>query len=247
MIQAGDYLRLARQLPTVGLADLTRGRGLVVIAPHPDDESLGCGGLIAAACEHGLQVRIVLVSDGTGSHPNSTLYPPARLRALREQELVESAAILGLPATAITCLGLPDREVPTTGPSFDAAVQEVRRVAEEVGAGSVFAPWRHDPHCDHQAAFAIARAAAAGLTDVRLHAYPVWGWDLAPDTMLDEAEPRGGRLDIRPYVDRKRRAIAAHRSQTTDLITDDPDGFRLDPAMVARFHATSELFLEVAS
>ena len=98
-----------------------------------------------------------------------------------------------------------------------------------------------------QAAFAIARAARVGIADLRLYAYPVWGWELAPDTMLDEAEPKGGRLDIRPFVDSKQRAIAAHRSQTTDLIADDPEGFRLDPAMVARFYATSELFLEVAS
>jgi LmbE family N-acetylglucosaminyl deacetylase len=192
-------------------------------------------------------VRIILLSDGTGSHPNSKLYPPTRLRALRERELMESAAILGLPGTAVTCLGLSDGKLPIVGPDFDAAVQEVQRSIRECGAGSLFATWGHDPHCDHQAAFAIARAAMAGLADVRLYAYPVWGCNLPPDTMLDEAEPSGGRLDIRAYVDRKRRAIAAHRSQTTDLITDDPGGFRLDPAMVARFHATSELFLKVAS
>ncbi len=247
MIRAGDYLRRAQELPEIRLAELTRGRGLVVIAPHPDDESLGCGGLIAAACGHGLPVRLILLSDGIGSHPNSKLYPPAGLKALRERELLESAAILGLPATTVTCLGLPDRSVPTSGPEFDAAVQDVRRVIKECDASSLFVTWRHDPHCDHQAAFAIARTAVAGLADMRLYAYPIWGWKLAADRLLDETEPKGGRLDIRPYLDRKRRAIAAHRSQTTDLISDDPSGFRLNPAMVARFHGPSELFLEIVS
>ena len=90
----------------------------------------------------------------------------------------------------------------------------------------------------------IARTAVAALADVRLHAYPVWGWTLPADTPLDEPAPQGGRLDIRPHLARKRRAIAAHRSQTTDLIDDDPKGFRLEPAMLARFDRPYEFFLE---
>lgn len=245
MIHAGDYLRAAERLPSVGFTDLARERGLVVVAPHPDDESLGCGGLIAAACEHGVPVRLVLVSDGTGSHPTSPSYPADRLRALREGELVESAAILGLPKSAITCLRLPDRAVPVAGPEFERAVLTIRAAATAIAAGSVFVTWRHDPHGDHQASFAIARAAVAGFADVRLFAYPVWGWTLPDDAPLDEPEPKGGRLDIRPHLARKRRAIAAHRSQTTDLIDDDPNGFRLEPAMLARFDRPHELFLEV--
>ena len=245
MISAGDYLRAAQQLPTLEFADLSRGRGLVVVAPHADDESLGCSGLIATACERGVRIRLVLVSDGTGSHPNSRSHPPERLRALREQELAESAAILGLPETAIDCLRLPDRYVPIAGPEFERAVDAIRAAVLDIAAGSVFVTWRHDPHGDHQAAFAIAQAAVAGLEDVRLYAYPVWGWLLADDLQLDEGAPRGGRLDIRSQLARKRRAIAAHRSQITDLIDDDPSAFRLEPEVLKHFDQPYELFLEV--
>ena len=246
MIRAGDYLRAAQQLPTIEFADLTQGQGLVVVAPHPDDESLGCGGLIATACERGVPVRIVLVSDGAGSHPNSPSHPPERLRALRERELAESVAILGLPESAITCLRLPDRYVPVAGPEFERAVDAVRAAALAIAAGSIFVSWRHDPHGDHKAAAAIAESAVTGLENVRLYAYPVWGWTLPDDLPLDEPAPRGGRLDIGSQLDRKRRAIAAHRSQTTDLIDDDPGAFRLKPEVLQHFDQPHELFLEIA-
>lgn len=246
MIRAGDYLRLARGLPTLRLEELTRGRGLVVVAPHADDESLGCGGLIAAACAQGATVRIVLLSDGSGSHPHSRRFPAEHLRALREAELVRAAAILGLPKRAIDFLRLPDRAVPSGGPEFTRAITSVRAAAREADAGSVFVTWRHDPHCDHQAGFAIARAAIVGLEGVRLYAYPVWGWTLADETLLDEPEPMGGQLDIGPYLVRKRHAIQAHRSQMTRLIDDDPHGFQLPPALLAQFDQPREVFLEIA-
>lgn len=244
MNRAGDYLRLAEELAEIDLDALTHGRGVVVVAPHPDDESLGCGGLIAACCAHGIEVRLLMLSDGTGSHPNSRLYPAPRLRDLRESELRQAAAILGLPSRAITCLRLPDRAVPSEGPGFDGAVAAVQTDVLAIAAGSVFVTWGHDPHADHQAAFAIARAAVAGLDGVRLWAYPIWGWSLPADRWLDEAAPTGGRLAIGPYRASKRSAIEAHRSQTSGLIDDDPTGFRLAPEILARFAGSHEIFLE---
>src|SRR5690349_1462027 len=70
------------------------GRTLVV-APHADDESLGCGGTIATMCARGLPVHVLFVSDSAGSHPNSRDYPEARLRELREQEAGDALAALG--------------------------------------------------------------------------------------------------------------------------------------------------------
>jgi LmbE family N-acetylglucosaminyl deacetylase len=159
---------------------------------------------------------------------------------------VTAASILGLPEQAIDFLRLPDRAVPSAGAEFTHAVTCVRAAARAADAGSVFVTWRHDPHCDHQAAFAIARAAVLGLQGARLYAYPVWGWTLADETLLDEPEPIGGQLDIGPYLVRKRRAIQAHRSQMTGLIEDDPVGFQLPPALLAQFDQPRETFLEIA-
>ena len=241
-MNAVDFLAAASRLPIGTLADVTKGGGLVVVAPHPDDESLGCGGLIAAACAQSVPVRLVVVSDGVGSHPNSRRYPPSRLRALREEETRDAAAALGLGTQAIRFLRLPDRSVPTEGAAAEAASEAIAAAASEIGAGAVCVTWRHDPHCDHTASARLVDAARPKLGDARVFAYPVWGWELPPAIEVGSA-PSGIRLDVAGHVEAKAAAIAAHRSQTTSLIDDDPDGFRLTREMITRFTGPYEILL----
>ncbi len=77
---AGELLDAAHSFQFRPLREQLEDRPFVVVAPHPDDESLACGGLIADACRQGLRGKVVIVSDGVGSHPNSRAYPPDRLR-----------------------------------------------------------------------------------------------------------------------------------------------------------------------
>ncbi|MCF4126168.1 PIG-L deacetylase family protein [Methylobacterium sp. SyP6R] len=249
-MRADAVLAAAEALPVHTLEDLVPAGGIVVVAPHPDDESLGCGGLVAEARAQGVPVRLVVVSDGVGSHPNSRSHPPERLRDLRESETLAAVAHLGLAPEHVAFLRLPDRFVPAIGPEAEAAAGAIAAAARACGAGALFVTWEHDPHCDHAASAALARRARDLICrdlggDVRLYAYPVWGWTLPPETEIGAA-PRGIRLDVTRHLPAKAAAIAAHRSQTTDLIADDPEGFRLEPAMLARFARNHEIFLEVA-
>lgn len=241
-MQADAFLDAAEALPIGGLDDLTQGRGLVVVAPHPDDESLGCGGLIAQARARGRAVRLVVVSDGCGSHTHSAAYPPTRLRALRESETLDAVAALGLPASGVRFLRLPDAGVPSAGPEAEAAAAAVVEAARSCDAGAVCVTWAHDPHCDHRAAAAIVRLAQPRLGPAKVFAYPVWGWTLPAGTEVG-APPSGFRLDVTAHLPAKAAAVAAHRSQTTDLIHDDPGGFRLEAAMLARFARPYEIFV----
>ena len=93
---AGELLDAAHSFPFRPLRETLEDRPFIVVAPHPDDESLACGGLIADACRQGLRGKVVIVSDGAGSHPNSKAYPPDRLTALREEEARRAGAELGL-------------------------------------------------------------------------------------------------------------------------------------------------------
>lgn len=243
-MRVADFLTAADQLPLADLPTLVGDGGIVVVAPHPDDESLGCGGLIAEARRLGRAVRLVVVSDGCGSHTHSKAYPPERLRALREEETRQAVALLGLAAADIRFLGLPDGHVPSAGPEAEAAAEAVAEAATACGASAVFVTWRHDPHCDHQASAAIVRLARPKLGVARLYEYPVWGWTLPPDTDVGPA-PEGYRLDVSGHRAAKTQAVYAHVSQTTDLIADDPQGFRLETAMIERLCGPFERFVAV--
>jgi LmbE family N-acetylglucosaminyl deacetylase len=240
---AADVLGAMRALPFCGLDAIIGPRAALILAPHPDDESLGCGGLIAAASAAGRPPFVLFLTDGTGSHPRSALYPPARLRAVRENEARDALAILGLPAERVAFLGLPDTQAPHQGAAFAAAVEAIMMRAGMLDCSAIAAPWQHDPHGDHLAAHRMATAAARAL-DVRQIAYPVWGWTLPPNGPLD-FDVRGGRLDIGPYLPAKRRAIAAHVSQHGGLITDDASGFTLPAKLMQAFDVPYEVFLDV--
>ncbi len=202
------------------------GRRPLILAPHPDDESLGCGGLIAAACAAHLAPEVLILTDGAGSHPGSRAYPPARLAELREQEARAAARQLGLPPKNLHFLRYPDTELPRRGPSFAAAVEHVVALAAAKKCRLIIGPWAGDPHADHLAGAMIAQAAARAAC-IELVSYPVWGW-LRPVPENDTRDRlTGWRLDIAPHLAAKQRAIAAHVSQHGALITDSPHGFTL--------------------
>lgn len=244
-MRADAFLAAADRLPLASLETLVGPGGLVVVAPHPDDESLGCGGLIAAARAAGRDVRLVVVSDGCGSHTHSALYPPEKLRILREEETRRAVSVLGMDPDRVAFLRLPDAHVPSEGEEAEAAASRVAEVASSCAAGAVFVTWRHDPHCDHKAAAAIVALARRHMPGVRVYEYPVWGWTLPPDTEVGPA-PEGLRLDVSAHAATKAKAVYAHESQTTDLISDDPTGFRLEPAMIERLCGPNERFVAVA-
>ncbi len=231
-------------LPTTTVLDF--GPTLVV-APHQDDESLGCGGAIALLRRAGIPVTILFISDGTGSHPNSRAYPPQRLRDTREAEALAALALLGVRQEAVTFLRLPDTAVPFPGQSgFTAAAASVGAALDMAAPQTILLPWRRDPHGDHRAAWALVHAALAGQTMCpRLLEYPIWVWELGAASDLPRpGEVVGWRLTIDAVASQKGAAIAAHRSQTTALIDDDPAGFRLLPRMLAHFAAPWEIYLE---
>jgi LmbE family N-acetylglucosaminyl deacetylase len=76
------------------------GESVVVVAPHPDDESIACGGLIGLLARRSVVVNIIVDTDGCGSHPNSFDYPPARLAKLRAEETLSALSHLELKSAA---------------------------------------------------------------------------------------------------------------------------------------------------
>jgi LmbE family N-acetylglucosaminyl deacetylase len=239
-MRAGDVQHAWSQLELVDIESIFCHGRTVILAPHPDDESLGCGGMIAELCRIGRPPLVMVVTDGSGSHPNSSHVRTQALRRLREREAGDALWRLGLTdPSALVFMRLRDTAAPHEGPDFDRAVSRIAAFA--TGCATICAPWGHDPHCDHQAAHLMACAVAA-QTGMRHLAYPVWGWTLPGGTSLPGAHVQGWRLDIRRAMPAKKSAIAAHRSQLGGII-DDPGGFILPPALLEACERPYEVFL----
>jgi len=218
-----------------------------VFAPHPDDESLGCGGAIALLRKFELPVRLVVMSDGTLSHPHSQKFPAAKLRGLRETEMKNALRILGVSADDVTFLRYRDRSVPDQeADDFESAVTKVKDLLSEINPETIVLPWRRDPHPDHRATWQIVHSAITRIgIKPKVLEYPIWLWEMAEEKDLPlKGEIRAWRLNIEKTVEQKQSAIRAHVSQTTDLIDDDPEGFRLSPEVLLNFAVPYEVFLE---
>ncbi len=239
---ASIVLDRVRQLPVVDLAKLIKNRPLLVVAPHPDDESLGCGGLIAETIRFGGQVHVVIVTDGAGSHPRSRTHPRDRLRSVRRSETLEAAAVLGMSAEQVSFLDLPDGHAPRFGRDARAVGQRVASLARELATETIFTSWNYDTHPDHVAAYGYARMAAERMEGA-LFSYPVWAWMLPKSTVMPNLALKGFSIDIEHSMATKRAAVLKHRSQTTSMITDDPSGFTLSSNDLLQMITSKEFFI----
>jgi LmbE family N-acetylglucosaminyl deacetylase len=243
-VKVSEYLEATKALPLISRETLTGVAPFIILSPHPDDETLGLGGLIGQSCKVGQMVHVVVLTDGAGSHPRSVQYPPKRLVELRKDEVKAAGEVLGLDPGFVHHLDLPDTKAPSEGAQFDVAVRAVSDLVRKTGSKCLFVTWDRDPHCDHQAAAAMAKAVQIANPGVNLWAYPIWGWHIDPDDEVP-GPPHGYRLDIAGERDLKHRAIAAHASQMSSLIEDDPTGFRFTEQTLAPFLGQYEYIYEV--
>ena len=231
----------------INQTDLIKFGSTLVLAPHQDDESLGCGGTIALLRKHNIKVTVVFVSDGSMSHPNSQKYPEPKLIALREEEAINACKILGVAESDIIFLKLKDSQLPTIREEgFIKSVHLLENILSEIKPQTILFPWQRDPHKDHKATWQIANEAISrsGLPIRRLE-YFIWLWERAAAEEIPNI--KDGNLfsiNIESVTRIKQEAILAHVSQTTYLIDDDPEGFILSEGVLGHFSGQHELLIE---
>ena len=212
---AAAWLAALKQRPLPRL-DLAECPGLVVVAPHPDDETLGLGATVAQLVSAGVDVQVVSVTDGGAANPGAPRTEQHRLETTRRHELRRAASILGAPTPV--SLGLPDGRLSGCEDALCDLLTEI--LESSVPHAWCAATWRGDGHPDHEAV-GRATAAACGRTGAVLLEYPVWMWHWAkpgdPMVPWDRAYsvPRSGMA-----VGRKQLAAQCFRSQFEPASTD---------------------------
>jgi LmbE family N-acetylglucosaminyl deacetylase/SAM-dependent methyltransferase len=208
---------------------------VVVVAAHPDDESLGAGGLLARVGARGVEAVVVVATDGEASHPESPTHSADALARRRRAEVTEAVGRLG---ARLVALGLPD------GRLADHRTRLTTTLVELLGDGRqslVVAPWRRDGHPDHEAA-GRAAATAAARTAARLWEYPVWWWHWATPDDAPWADLGVLQLDA-AEVAAKAAACAAHVSQVAPLSDAPGDEVLLAPGFRAHFERDREVYV----
>jgi LmbE family N-acetylglucosaminyl deacetylase len=221
-----------------GGTDVTEGaarRPCLVLAPHPDDETLGVGATIMRKVDAGTPVHLVVATDGS----KSPVGDPVEVTALRTGELRAACRVLGLSDGDVTRLPFVDAELAGSERALEAAIAEVVaawRPAEVLVTGE------DDPHEDHAVLGAATRRALVG-TGVRMLTYPIWQFD-RPVRLLRSLR-RGSRPELvrtEGYRERKRAALECYPSQMAAR-NDDPEGLR--PNFLPNFDGPYEMFFPV--
>ena len=205
-------------------------RNLTVIAPHPDDEVFGIGGLMRELVHLGHRLTIVAATDGEAAFGASDQRARRELVARRGDERAAALDRLGIAGQVdLVRLELPDGAVADHE-------DELRRAAATLAGPVLFATWRHDGHPDHEAA-GRAAAAAASERSIPLYEYTVWAAHRGRST--------SHRAVTRFALDAAARAAKWDAVQSfTSQIEPSPDGRPVvSAALLERLRTDDELLL----
>ena len=210
-------------------------KSAMVFSPHQDDETFGCGGMIAQKREFGISVVVVFLTDGRGSGDFDS---QNKIVQIRQQEAVKALEILGVESSKIYFLEKPDGHLQNL--TYEERQQTIEQVAELIKIyqpEEVYVPHRKDCHKDHEATFELVKVAITktGLVTELLQ-YPIWLFWRAPLFILLKLQDIAAAeyYSITPVQQKKNRAIASYSSQIESL----PRGF------VKRFLCSYEIFFK---
>lgn len=198
----------------------TTTRTALILAPHPDDETLGCGATISRKRSANTEVHLAIATDGRHSHQSEALTPQA-LAELRRAELEQAAERLGVPQSAIHWLGFED------GTLIEHQPLLTRRILDlliELEPQECYVTSAEEPHSDHATIGLAARRAVAELPGTELFEYPIWLWDAWPvqqgrrwasfgSAIRQLLRGRTVRVATDGYSEQKMYALGAHVSQ----------------------------------
>ena len=221
----GTLLPRAVRLIARDCSNLVTTGHLLVLAPHPDDETLSSGATVQRTLSGGGKVTIVLATDGRYGDPEAVA--PEPMATIRRDELEHAIAVLGLAPSSLVMLGFEDA---TLSRNEDRLAEALHAVIVMAQPEVLIAPCPWDLHPDHAALGRVTRRILAGRPVQHLE-YLVWCWDqpsrlvgyLARRTRVTRGHwtfpARPVLVDGTDYVDKKAEALACHSSQFSPTAT----------------------------
>lgn len=178
---------------------------VLALAPHMDDETIGCGGALALHARASADIAVVFLTDGSlGARDIGTLM--GEQRELTQRALIETrkrearTALDALGVRTMHCLDAPDGALVER--TADIAAR-LRAILIEHRPDIVYLPFWLEEHADHRAASRVLLEAASGAgLDFRCMGYEVWT-PLFPNCLVD----------IRAVLSSKKTALTAYASQ----------------------------------
>jgi LmbE family N-acetylglucosaminyl deacetylase len=239
------------------IGDLSDTRSCLVVAPHPDDETLGCGATILRKRNLGTHVVVVICTDGRHSG-SSNLLTPTDLVKLRTAEVLGAGRILGLECEDIIQLGYEDGTLETNEGSLSEALAALN---DRLCPDEILVTCLLDEHPDHRVASRVIRGLmAAGRIRCRVAEYPIsfWAeghwlhrnkdlpvprrlWNSVRDLIRDSHRLQPEVVSTEGWLEAKQCAISAHQSQTTNL-TGEVTWTYLEESFLANFLTPYEIF-----
>ncbi|MBD2665769.1 LmbE family protein [Richelia sinica FACHB-800] len=229
---------VSRWILTWGSTPLTVSeKSVLVFSPHQDDETFGCGGMIAIKREQKIPVTVAFLTDGRGSH-GLEIQTQNQIVQVRKQESLKALSILGVEASDIYFLDHPDGSLQTLDSSSrKKIITQIIALLNSCKPGEIYVPHRLDSHQDHEATYELVKEAIAQIgMKVELLEYPIWLFWRAPVFIMLKWQhlTAAYRLAIPSVQEKKQQAIAIYNSQTQVL----PHGF------IQQFTKPMEIFFK---
>ena len=209
-----------------------------IFAPHPDDEVLGCGGLLQQLAANGNPIVLIHVTNGTQSHPNSHVYSQEKLNIIRPQESVKALEVLSVAHQVMTiALDLTDGNVFAQQDQFHQKLSTIIQPND-----ILITPFMHDGHPDHEATGQVV-VSFAKQHHLVCYQVLIWAWHWAKPADSRIPWHCAKRVDLTTeQLQRKIKAIACFESQiTADDSTGNPP--ILSAQTIARISQPWEVYL----
>ena len=201
-------------------APIAQSGPVVILATHPDDETLGCGGLIARRVHEGHRVVVVVITDGRallrrfGIAANPT---ESEVSAMRKDETRRSVETLGARAADIRFLDFENERLVA---QKDEATARVTAILTELTPSEVYFPSPFEGHAEHVVTNEIARTAcAASGACAATFEFIV---TLKRDTAIEQLPRRVHNVDVSAHRETERRALAQFRSHLDVVYNGQP-------------------------